>query len=187
MLRHLLLLPIASAALTCRPEGPVVPKPNHLTDSSVFAAAAQNVTRTLQSAVSGKIAAGWPTRNLSFSLAVVSLGQDDPGMPLWEHHHRAETNIKGTKVVNRDSQYLIGSISKVITDYILLESGVGLDLPVTQFLPQLAQPQSLIPWHSLTLRMLASQLGGAPSNSKWHPALNPLRILSAYSLASWLL
>jgi len=142
-----------------------VPKPTHIKDSSVFATAAENVTQTIQSALTGKISAGWPTQDLSFSLAVVSLGQDDPGIPLWEHHHRAERNVNGTKLVNRDSQYLIGSISKVITDYILLKSNVSLDSPVTQFLPQLAQPQSLVPWNSVTLRMLASQLGGVPANT----------------------
>ncbi|KAM0550723.1 hypothetical protein ACHAPJ_008788 [Fusarium lateritium] len=160
----LLAVHFTSAELKCRPEGPVLPQPTALANSAIFKAAAANLTETLNAAVSGSIEAGWPVSNVSFSLAVVSADQDEPGVPIWEYHRLATANTKGTKNLNRDSQYLIGSISKVFTDYVLLKSGVDLDAPVTEFLPSLDDTKSTIQWRDVNLRMLASYLGGTPAN-----------------------
>ncbi|KAF7539734.1 hypothetical protein G7Z17_g12362 [Cylindrodendrum hubeiense] len=118
----------------------------------------------LDAAVSGSIEAGWAVENSSFSLAVISYDQEDPGVPVWEYHHLSSENTRGTEHLDRDSQYLIGSISKVITVYILLKSGIDLDAPVAGLLPPLRNPDSTIPWQNITLRMLASHLGGIPVN-----------------------
>ncbi|KAF5635248.1 beta-lactamase 3 [Fusarium sp. NRRL 25303] len=152
-----------SAELKCRPEGPVLPSPTALNKSPIFQAAATNLTDTLNAALSGSITAGWPIDNVSFSLAVVSADQDDPGVPIWEYHHLAAANTKGTRELDKDSQYLIGSITKVFTDYLLLKSGMDLDAPVTEYLPGL-DGESKIQWRDVTLRMLASYLGGTPAN-----------------------
>ncbi|KAF5683278.1 beta-lactamase 3 [Fusarium circinatum] len=151
------------AELKCRPEGAVLPRPTALTKSPIFTAAATNLIETLNAALSGSITAGWPTSNVSFSLAVVSADQDDPGVPIWEYHHLAAANTKGTKRLNRDSQFLIGSITKVFTDYLLLKSGMDLDAPVTEYLPGL-DGKSKIQWRDVSLRMLTSYLGGTPAN-----------------------
>ncbi|KAF5594806.1 beta-lactamase 3 [Fusarium pseudoanthophilum] len=151
------------AELKCRPEGPVLPRPTALSNSPIFQAATTNLTETLNAALSGSITAGWPTSNVSFSLAVVSADQDDPGVPIWEYHHLAPANTKGTKKLDRDSQYLVGSITKVFTDYVLLKSGMDLDAPVTEYLPGL-DGKSNIQWRDVSLRMLASYLGGTPAN-----------------------
>lgn len=156
----------ASATLNCRPEGPVLPKPN-LSNSPILKAAGANLTKTLDDAVKGVIKAGWPVENVSFSLAVVSTDQKSPGVPIWEYHHLAEKNELGTKNVTRDSQYLIGSVSKVISDYILLKSGVNIDRPVTDFIPKLKSSKSKVHWKDVTLRMLGSQLSGAPTNGEY--------------------
>ncbi|KAM0085771.1 hypothetical protein ACKRZS_001935 [Fusarium odoratissimum] len=153
----------AKAELKCRPESPVLPRPTALEKSSIFQAAAANLTETLNAALSGSITAGWPIENVSFSLAVVGADQDDPGVPIWEYHHLAAANTKGTKKLDRDSQYLIGSITKVFTDYVLLKSGMDLDAPVTEYLPEL-DGKSKIQWRDVSLRMLASYLGGTPAN-----------------------
>ncbi|PNP60831.1 hypothetical protein FNYG_14451 [Fusarium nygamai] len=152
-----------SAELKCRPEGPVLPRPTALTKSPIFQAAANNLTESLNAALSGSITVGWPTNNVSFSLAVVSADQGDPGVQIWEYHHLAAANTKGTKKLDRDSQYLIGSITKVFTDYVLLKSGMNLDVPVTEYLPGL-NGKFKIQWRDVTLRMLASYLGGTPAN-----------------------
>ncbi|KAF5581108.1 beta-lactamase 3 [Fusarium pseudocircinatum] len=152
-----------SAELKCRPEGPVLPRPTALTNSTIFQVAARNLTETLNAALSGSITAGWPTNNVSFSLAVISADQGDPGVPIWEYHHLAAANTKGTKKLDRDSQYLIGSITKVFTDYLLLKSGMNLDVPVTEYLPGL-DGKSKIQWRDVSLRMLASYLGGTSAN-----------------------
>mgnify|MGYP004716948667 CR=1 FL=1 len=168
----LLAVGFTSAELKCRPEGPVLPKPTALANSATFKAAAANLTETLNAAVSGSIEAGWPVSNVSFSLAVVSADQDEPGVPIWEYHRLATANTKGTKNLNRDSQYLIGSISKVFTDYVLLKSGVDLDAPVTEFLPSLDDTKSTIQWRDVNLRMLASYLGGTPANCEQSTQIN---------------
>ncbi|KAL6352232.1 hypothetical protein LRP88_14437 [Fusarium phalaenopsidis] len=150
--------------LKCRPEGPVLPRPTALAESAIFKEAAANLTDTLDAAVSGSITAGWPVKNVSFSLAVISADQDKPGVPIWEYHHLASANENGTKDLDRDSQYLIGSVSKVIASYVLLKSGVDLDAPVTKYLPKLGDKRSTIQWRDVSLRMLASHLSGAPAN-----------------------
>ncbi|OAA63987.1 beta-lactamase family protein [Cordyceps fumosorosea ARSEF 2679] len=153
---------LAAAALECRPEGPVLPKPVRLGDAAAFRHAAVDLSRVLDGMVSGAISLpGTAAANLSFSVAVVSADQPDSDPPLWQHHHRAETNVAGTEHVDADSQYLIGSISKVITDFILLRAGLDLDVPVTTYLPLLSGSAH---WDAVTLRMLASQTAGVPTN-----------------------
>ncbi|KAL6918364.1 hypothetical protein FSST1_009859 [Fusarium sambucinum] len=146
----------AQAHLKCHPEGPILPKPTSLATSPIFKASAANLTKTLNAAVSGSINAGWEINNVSLSLAVVSRDSDKP---IWEYHHLASANTRGTKEINRDSQYLVGSISKVFTTYLLLKSGVNLDASITEFLPELRES-----WKDVSLRMLASYLGGVPAN-----------------------
>lgn len=160
---------LASAALLCRLEGPVLPKVplTSLSSSPILEAAAANLSATLDAALDGSITAGFETANSSFSLGLISAHQsEDAGIPLWEYHHLGEANTQGTKDIDRDSQYLIGSISKAISDYIMLRSDVDIDTPVTEFLPVLGEEGSLIEWKDVSLRMLASHLAGAPTNCK---------------------
>lgn len=159
-----------TAALNCRPEGPVLPRPARLGDAATFRHAAVNLAHTFDSMSSGGIDVPWPVANLSFSVAVVSADQDDGGKPLWEYHHRAAANVNGTDTVDADSQYLIGSVSKMVTDYILLVSGMDLDVPVTRYLPRLNGSKEM-DWESITLRMLASQVAGVSTNCKSCPMI----------------
>jgi actin-related protein 6 len=163
-LPFLLLISSGLAALSCRPDGPVVPHPRNLGRSQFFQDATANLTTILNGAVSGEIKAGWAVENVTFSLAVVSTDQADPGSPVWEYHHLADRTVNGTKEVDRDSQYLIGSVSKVISDFLLRKSGLDLDLPVTKWVPGLADNSSLISWNNVSLRALASHLSGTPPN-----------------------
>ena len=150
------------AALDCRPEGPVLPKPAQLGDAATFRRAAVDLAHTFDALASGKITVPWPAENVSFSVAVVSADQDE-GEPLWQYHHRAAANVNGTDAVDADSQYLIGSVSKMVTDYILLAAGMDLDVPVKTYLPRL---NGSAEWDGITLRMLASQMAGVPTNCK---------------------
>jgi len=157
----LVLLAASASALKCHLEGPILPKPTSLSTSLIFTSAALNLTNTLNAAISGNITAGWPVNNVSFSLAVVSADQHEP---IWEYHHLA-ANTRGTKKLDRDSQYLIGSISKIFTAYLLFKSGLDLDTPVTDVLPELGG-ESGVEWKDVSLRMLASYLSGSPANCK---------------------
>lgn len=164
------LVPLA-AALSCHPESPLVPRP-YLTPS-LLANATDRLAELFDSAISGEINAGWPVENTSFSVALASTDPDGAsGVPLWEYHHLSENNPAGTKHLDRDSQYLIGSITKAVSAYILLVSGVDIDAPVTSYLPELAG-ESEISWGDVSLRMLASHLAGVPTNCTFQPQPQP--------------
>ncbi|KAL2852472.1 beta-lactamase/transpeptidase-like protein [Aspergillus pseudoustus] len=153
----------------CPPDGPLLPRPTDLANSKYVQNAARNLTAILDSAVQGDIKAGWIVENVSFSLALVSpygpSGREDNVRPFWEYHHRGKNNEQGVQEVNGDTQYLIGSVSKVFSDLTLLKSGVDLTAPVTDFLPQLRSPRSKIRWENITLEMLADHLAGIPPNA----------------------
>jgi CubicO group peptidase (beta-lactamase class C family) len=97
----------------------------------------------------------------------VSRFQEQRQVPVWEYHHLAEDTILGTDVLTRDSQYQIGSISKAITDAVLIRSGLSLDDPITKWLPGLGGSPSLIRWDSISLRQLASHMAGIPPNREF--------------------
>lgn len=170
MLPLVLLLGLAQQAaadLSCRPQGPIVPPPRDLNSSPTFRRATDQLAQAFNRAVNGSIHAGWAVENGSFSVALVSVGQRDPKVPLWEYHHLASNNVRGTRRLGRDSQYLIGSISKVMTDAVAIRSGVRMDDAVTKYLPGLSSsPSSPVSWDNITLRHLASQLSGLPPNCK---------------------
>jgi len=167
LISSLACIPTAWAILACRPEGPVVPAPRNLSHSSLLKRVGADLTAVLDKAAKGEIKAGWPVENVSFSLGLVSLGQEDPGVPIWEHHHLASANVNGTKKADRNSQYLIGSVSKVISDAIVLKSGIELDDPITKWVPQLKNDSSLVPWNNITIRALMTHLAGIPPNCTW--------------------
>lgn len=218
----LLLLPSTHGTPpSCRPPGPIVPRPRAVSASHpVVANATTKLTRAIESALEGEIEAGWPVVNTSFSVGVVlwdqERGYDDleeedgerqqgrggegkgrkkkrgkggagagAGVPVWEYHHLAKTNGHGTKEIGRDSQWLVGSVTKVVSDFILLRSGVDLDGSVVRFLPELGGREqgrgkgigkekgkgeggeTRIDWENVTLRQLASQVAGIPPNCEF--------------------
>ena len=163
--------PVPIASYTgCPPDGPLLPRPTGLSESKHIRSAVDNLTSQLNSAVDGTIKAGWPVENVSFSVALVSpnTGTKDKktNKPLWEYHHRAKLNTEGSKELTGDTQYLIGSISKVFSDLLLLRSGVNLQDPVTKIFPELVSDTSPIRWEGITLEALAGHLSGISPNCK---------------------
>lgn len=154
----------AHGGLDCRPEGPAVPRPLNLANSNTFQVALSSLEEQLEQALSAKRNAGWVVENTSFSLAVVSTDQGPPSTPLWEFHHLASNSVNGTKDLTGNSQYLIGSVSKVLSTLVLLKSGLNLDSSITDYIPELNDTSSSIPWANVSLRALGSHLSGAPSN-----------------------
>jgi len=160
-----------SHSILCPPDGPLLPRPTTLHSSPLFAKTSSSLTSTLNSAISGNLTIPWALPNVSFSISVVSLSDPSPHSPLWEYHHLATNNVNGTKHINGDSQYLIGSISKVFTDLLLLKSGLNMDDPVTKYLPEL-EGGSVIQWEDVTLGALGDHLSGMPGTCKFsssHP------------------
>lgn len=152
----------------CPPSGPLLPRPTDLTHSAHIQNSAKNLTASLNAAIKGDIKAGWVVDNVSFSLAVASpygaLGVSDTSKPLWEYHHHAKNNEQGVDEVDGDTQYMIGSVSKLFSDLMLMKSGVDLRTPVTEFLPRLRDSRSKVKWEDITLEMLADHLAGIPPN-----------------------
>ncbi|KAL4780831.1 beta-lactamase/transpeptidase-like protein [Aspergillus varians] len=152
----------------CPPDGPLLPRPTDLANSKYIQDAANDLSDLLDSAVKGEINAGWIIENVSFSVALVSpygaSGVEDNVKPFWEYHHRGENTEQGASEIEGNTQYLIGSVSKVFSDLMVLKSGVDLQASVTNFLPQLRSAKSKIGWEDITLEMLVDHLAGIPSN-----------------------
>lgn len=158
----------AHAKVSCYPAGPIVPAPRNLkvAGSTIFSEAVNTLSKAYDDAVSGCLDVQWPVDNVSFSVAVVSLGQTDAHTPIWEYHHLAKGNTRGTQNLDRNSQWLIGSISKVFTDYLMLRTGIDMDKFVVEFLPELRNMSSKIPWNDVTLKMLGSHMAGVTADCK---------------------
>ena len=71
--------------------------------------------------------------------------------------------MNGTERVDGDSQYLIGSLSKVVSDLLYLRTGIDFNTPVVKYLPELAE-NSIISWQDIDLASLADHLSGIPPN-----------------------
>lgn len=151
----------------CPPGGPLLPRPTDLSHSQIVQGATADLARALDSAIDGKTRAGFPVDNTSFSIALVSpfdqVARDEDNSFIWTYHHLGKNNVNGTKDLGNDSQYLIGSISKVFTDLLLLKSDVDLSDPVTKYLPGLEKEGSPIQWSNITLSALSNHLAGIPS------------------------
>lgn len=157
----------AVPAMECHPGGPLVPRPRRIETLDTIRKALANITSTLDKAFSGEIRAGFDVKNTSVSLGLVSFDQADPSVPVWEYHRLSPANIRGTKRIDRHSQYLIGSVTKAISDAILLRHNLNLDDSITKYIPALAADSSLIPWENITLRALAGQVAGVVPNCKY--------------------
>ncbi|OBT65702.1 hypothetical protein VE03_03283 [Pseudogymnoascus sp. 23342-1-I1] len=144
---------------SCPPDGPLLSRLTALGSQAPFKAAGSKFSHILDSVVKGEIEAGFPIENTSFSISIASL-DDNHEQPVWQYHHRGANNVKGTKKVDGDTQYLIGSISKVFTDLLLLKTGLNLEDPITKYLPELASNDSLVSWKGISLRALGAHLGG---------------------------
>ncbi|KAK0648029.1 beta-lactamase/transpeptidase-like protein [Cercophora newfieldiana] len=162
--RCLAILQVVGPALGCHPEGPPVPRPRNLKQSETLQDALSGLATTLDDALAGKIKAGFDIRNVSFSIGIASYDEPASDPLIWEYHHLSPSNFNGTKSIDRHSQYLIGSISKAITDTLLLRSGINYDDPITKYLPSLANKASLTSWEDITLGSLAGQVAGIVPN-----------------------
>ncbi|GBF61003.1 beta-lactamase-like protein [Trichophyton mentagrophytes] len=166
-----LLLSYAATTLSasvpgCVPSGALLPHPTELSQSQHIKNATERLSRSLDDAVSGRIKAGWDVANTSFSVSIVSPNGGNPRTGiLWEYHHLAEKNAKGTKHLDSDSQYLIGSVSKIFSDLLLLKSDMDLQDPITKYLPQLKNASSPFDWDNISLLSLSEHISGIPANT----------------------
>ena len=198
-LLSLLALPLATYGQlnpACPALGPQFPLPLPGTLDplpAVLAASLKNYTDTVEAALkTGTTSNGWVFDNAttSFSLSLWSVTSNQS---LWEYHREGSDirgNITTGGVLNNDTLYRVGSVSKLYTVYTYLAAtgDKHLDEPVTSWVPELAaideQWQSnasanLIDnyrWKDVTLRSLASQLSGISRDCELQPILSTLSL-----------
>ncbi|EGX43887.1 hypothetical protein AOL_s00210g334 [Orbilia oligospora ATCC 24927] len=149
----------------CAVEGALLPRPTNVCNYPAFKSATSKLSSYFNAAISGDISAGFNTINTSFAVAFVSLDHSNSAnKPIYTYTHLSPANKEGTKEINGDSQFLIGSISKLFSDVVLLKGGVDLDHKVTKYLPELRKKESLIRWEDVTLRDLGEHLAGMGPN-----------------------
>lgn len=152
--------------------GPVFPEPTQLSTSPTV----KNATAALQSAIQEGIRTGTIESNLtSFSVEVFSVHES---ASLFEFHSAAPvlSNTTGTKTIDSNSIYRIGSISKLLTVYVfLIEAGDKyFHESITKHVPELAAKSSAatndtigaVDWEQVTIGNLASHLGGIGRDCK---------------------
>lgn len=164
--------PWAFAANICPPLGPVFPPPTGLhMDDSFRSNLSKTLNDILKSAYSGGNTSYGPLdSNAPSAIQIFSI--DDESSPLYEHYHDGiiSNSTYGTKRVDGDSIFPIGSISKLLGVYtLLLEIGdESWDRKLTSILPELrSQPSqngedavNYIDWGDITLGTLAGQMSG---------------------------
>lgn len=117
-----------------------------------------------------------------------SIHEDTPGAPIFDYHHTAAAEFispDGVQEVNASTIYRIGSVSKIMPVYALqlyiarhTIGSISWDDPITKYIPELRaiaqkqkengfDPVSEVQWESITLRALASQLGGLSRDCKF--------------------
>ncbi|KAK6507984.1 hypothetical protein TWF481_006404 [Arthrobotrys musiformis] len=153
---------LQAATPRCAVEGALLPRPTNVCNHPAFKSASSKLSSYFDTAIAGNISAGFDTVNTSFAVAFVSLQASNS--PIYTYTHLSPANEHGTKHINGDSQFLIGSISKLFTDVVLLKSGVDLEEKATKFLPELGRKRGLIRWGDVTLRDLGEHLAGVGPN-----------------------
>jgi len=146
---------------TCPLLGQQYPPPVGLSTEPAFQDAMDSIGAALDAN-----ATAFPYNVTSYSIGVFSVSE--PGLA-WEYHQTTAllaNSTQGTRKVDADSVYRIGSISKLLTVYLLLVSqGDGsLSDPITKWIPELEDSnvtgRALSDWSTITIGDLAGQMGG---------------------------
>jgi CubicO group peptidase (beta-lactamase class C family) len=160
---------------SCPLLGPAFPPPRGV-DVDTFQPYADSLTVAIEDLLAGRSNPDWIVTNTSSSFSI-ALWTADSNESLYERHFEgSEIRGDGHEILDSDTLYRIGSISKVFPVYAWLAS-IGeahLDEPITKFVPELAaldrqyaenstsNDVDNIRWSGVTPRALASQLSGIP-------------------------
>lgn len=156
---------LAKSSQICPVLGRQFPAPTALATEPAFL----NATASLERSINDDLKTG-PYNITSFSIGMFSSHEAEL---VYEFHHTDDAvrnTSAGTRNVDKDTVYRLGSISKLLTVYLFLirEGGKRLHDPVTDFLPELSRKNStssdvgaIMPkWEEITVGELASHLGG---------------------------
>lgn len=179
-----LIISLSEAFKLCPLLGPTIPAPTSLPQSPTFQQVLQNITASLDQGIGSKLLEiDFNTTSFSvsiFSNAKNSTPSDAPF--LWQYQHSAPSlqhAASGVKIVDADSIYRIGSLTKVFTILtILVNAGDAYwDHSIVEYLPELAvaarllnateHPLDYVNWNDVTLGNLASHMGGIGRDCKF--------------------
>ncbi|KAI1119724.1 beta-lactamase/transpeptidase-like protein [Nemania abortiva] len=160
----LMLTNVAIAARDglCPPLGPVLPVPISPSNHDSVQAAIQAVTDKFQN-----LTASYSTTGIS--IAVKSIHEMSPMLEL--HHTPPIRDNTSTAVINSETIYRIGSISKLFAVLSVLAQGhINLDDPITKYVPELLQLKrhavpvanaiTAVNWDQVSVRSLTTHMGG---------------------------
>ncbi|MCJ1430325.1 hypothetical protein MMC29_008243 [Sticta canariensis] len=167
ILVFLAVLRFSLAVNYCPPLGPVYAAPQGLSTDSSVRQTGQTVSAALKQLLQtgGDTSGGFDAKTTSFSINFFSIHESES---IFQHHVTAsQLNTSSTKIVDENSVYRIGSITKVLTvlELLLLGERVRFDDPITKYVPELAAiaehdeittPQ----WSQITVGALAGYLAG---------------------------
>lgn len=155
--------------------GADVPVPTRLSNSRAVESAKQAIAVAIEESLLNATKYGQLDPNsTSFSLEIYSLHEPDS---VFTYHYSAPDLAEpseGVSVVDSNTIYRIGSISKLLTVYLyLIEAGdVSFNQPVTNFVPELARYSTekadlleadtvdIVDWSEITIGALASHMAG---------------------------
>ena len=158
-----------AASGACPPSGAVLPFLRHPSQNTRVRSASADLVDSFEHQFT------------AYYTTFISIGVEsihDHGRLLDVHHTPSIFNVLGTARADSDTVYRVGSISKVFTvlTVLLQHEKIGLDAPVTDYLPELLQLATscedkstdikAIRWTEVTIGALASQLAGIPRECK---------------------
>ena len=160
--------------------GPDFPPPRNISQNSGFRKAVDSFSNIINQLLNTNSSSPIPfdSSNTTFSINIFSKFTDTP---LYEYHYTAPlfaNGSNGTKKIDGDTIYRIGSISKLFTVFaFLIEKGdANFNDPVTKYVPELRDSHlvkqkgvvNAVQWDDVTLGALASQMSGIGRDCKWY-------------------
>jgi hypothetical protein len=147
----------------------------NISQNSGFRDTLNSFSNTIQQLVNtGNSSYGlFDSTNNTFSINIFSTFSDTP---LYEYYYTAprfSNGSVGTKTVDGDTVFRVGSISKLFTVFaLLIEKGdANLNDPITKYVPELRNSPDTgtvnsVQWDDVTLGALASQMSGIGRDCK---------------------
>lgn len=160
--------------------GPTFPLPRNFANIPPIRIALDNLTSTLNTAFNTGASDYGPQDPASAAgVQIFSLCDNDSQVFAYYHNGKILSNATGVQKIDGDSIWRIGSLSKLVTVYLVLaELRDGLwDMKVTQVIPELRRRTTWGGyWEEVALGSLASHLSGLTQNRLFPSFVFPCRL-----------
>ena len=181
----------SSTTNSCSLLGPVFPPPSVLSTDPNIIKAGDSLALALETLKQNASTTGYGPldfKDNSFSIQVFSLYQQEP---THQYHYTAPSlsnSTVGTRKVDQDSIYRAGSVTKLLTVWlVLIEAGEAvIHDPITKYVPELAEIDArgcggstssqdntdCVMWKDVTVGDLGSHMAGIQKERKTCPSLS---------------